>query len=99
MTTFDRILPVTTEVLRANSAAVERLDWLLINRDLNAKVRLIAPESSETDSSLRDFLDRLSGEVSGQLGPHAYPSGAAILYEVAHGWGATSGAECRTRGP
>lgn len=82
MITFDRILPVTAEVLIANRAALARLDWLLINRDLNGKVRLVAPEAAQADDSLRRSLDKVAVALTGQLGPHAYPPEAAILYEV-----------------
>lgn len=81
MTTFDQILPATTQVLTANRAALERLDWLLINRDLNGKVRLIAPDAAEVDDSLRSSLQKVAAELAGPLGPHAYPPRTAILFE------------------
>lgn len=78
MTTFDRILPLTAEVLAADRSALERLNWLLINRDLNAKVRLVAPEGAEVDESLRSLLNKLAA----QLGRHAHPPESAILFEA-----------------
>lgn len=81
MTTFDRILPITQEVLGKGANAVEGLPWLLINRDLNGRVRFIAPESISRDEARRTELEALYQALSTQLGPHAYPADSGILYE------------------
>ena len=82
MTTFDQILPCVTEVLNAHLGTVALLDWLLINRDLNGRVRLIVPETIETEEAIRSQMGVLAKRLAERLGPHAYPAKAAILYEV-----------------
>jgi hypothetical protein len=82
MTTFDQILPCVTEVLNAHQGTVALLDWLLINRDLNGRVRLIVPETIETEEAIRSQMGVLAKRLAERLGPHAYPAKAAILYEV-----------------
>ena len=46
MTTFDQILPIATEVLAAHHDTLAPLEWLIVNRDLNGRVRLIVPEQT-----------------------------------------------------
>lgn len=82
MITFDQILLRVTEVLNAHQETVALLDWLLINRDLNGRVRLIVPEAIETEEAIRDQMSVLAESLAEQLGPHAYPAEAAILYEA-----------------
>ena len=82
MTTFEQILPRLTEVLKAHQKTVDLLEWLLINRDLNGRVRLIVPEAIEMDEAIRDQMGLLAERLAAQLGPHAYPAEAAILYET-----------------
>lgn len=82
MLTFDDILPAIKEILVAHTDALEGMEWLLINRDLNGRVRLIAPETVQKEEAARAALERLAGTVAERLGPHAYPSASAILYEA-----------------
>jgi hypothetical protein len=81
MSTFDEILPSIAKLLDARRAQVGQWDWLLINRDLYGRVRLIMPESIETDSVLRAQGEALFQELNQRVGPHAYPAAAGILYE------------------
>lgn len=81
MTTFDRILPLVQQVLDANSQAVQRLPWMLINRDLNARVRLIAPSSVSQEDAQRTELLGLYQSLAAELGSHAYPVEAGLLFE------------------
>jgi hypothetical protein len=74
MTTFDQILPRVTEVLNAHQGTVALLDWLLINRDLNGRVRLIVPEAIETDEAVRSQMGVLAERLAEQLVAHAYPA-------------------------
>lgn len=48
MITFDNILPETRNVLLGNQDAISKLEWLLINRDLYGKIRLVAPDAAQT---------------------------------------------------
>lgn len=81
MLTFDEILPAIREALAGHAKALEGLEWLLVNRDLYGRVRLIAPEVSQENEIVRGALERLATELANWLGPHAYPAEAAILYE------------------
>lgn len=81
MITFDQILPIVTDVLIDHRAELDELDWLLINRDLNGRVRLIMPESVERDEGLRVRCDEIYRTLGERLAPHAYPAEAGILYE------------------
>jgi len=81
MTTFDQILPAVEEVLNAHRQTIEQLNWLLINRDLNGRVRLIAPEQVERQDTARGGIEALYQSIASRIGPHAYPAKVGILYE------------------
>lgn len=79
---FDDILSTTKQVLANHSETVQSLEWLLINRDLNGRVRLIVPESAQDDAAADDsVLKNLFSALADALAPHAYPADAMILYE------------------
>ncbi len=82
MITFDQILPTTNEILKQKKHGdlIEQLDWLLINRDLSGRVRLIAPESVEKDETIRKPLESLANILVERLSPHTSPI-SPILYE------------------
>ncbi len=82
MTTFDQILPITTEVLEAHRNTVALLDWLIINRDLNGRVRFIAPQQSCEDEGQRTAVEAIYQALAERLGPHAYRTDAGVLYET-----------------
>lgn len=82
MTTFDQILPITTEVVAAHRGKIEHLEWLVINRDLNGRVRFIAPEQSGEDEVRRANVEAIYQALSERLAPHAYSVDAGILYET-----------------
>lgn len=81
MTSFDQILPVTAGVLEAHAQTVSQISWLLINRDLNGRVRLIAPASLTEDSTKLAQLQALYRLLAAKLGAHAYPASEGILFE------------------
>lgn len=82
MTTFDHILPITTEVLADLRDKTAQLEWLVINRDLNGRVRFIAPERSRSDEAQRAAVEAVYQVLSERLAPHAYPIDSGILYEA-----------------
>lgn len=82
MLTFDHILPAIREALAEHADAFEGLKWLLINRDLYGRVRLIAPETAQEDEAALGSLVRLATTMADRLGAHAYPPESAILYEA-----------------
>lgn len=79
MTTFDEIIPKTTEVLRRHSQQLEAIGEIILNRDLNGRVRLIVHESVQEEHG--EFLKTLSQELTEQLQPHTYPADELFLYE------------------
>jgi hypothetical protein len=81
MTTFDQILPVTNEVLEAHRDKVAQLDWLIINRDLNGRVRFIAPEQLK-GLPLQRNVEAIYQALSERLAPHVYSVDTGILYEA-----------------
>ena len=82
MTTFDEILPKLTSIFQDHRTAIERIAPILVNRDLNARVRLIVDEKWEHDPEALALLNTLTSAMHEQLGSHAYPVNAAILYEA-----------------
>ena len=80
MTAFDETLPIIAEILKRHKADLSDMDWLLVNRDLKGKIRLIAPvEVSE--SKLAPTLEEIAKELESRLGDRAYPAEYAILYD------------------
>ena len=79
--TFDQILPAVTDLLGANCVTLQDVAWLIINRDLNGRVRFIAPEQAREDAALRLKLEGIYNTLAERLSPHAYPEDAGILYE------------------
>lgn len=82
MITFDQILPVTRDVLGTFRDLISRLDWLLINRDLNGLVRFIVPERYAADDVQCTAIEGVYRALTERLAPHAYPAEAGILYEA-----------------
>ena len=81
MTTFDQILPVATDVLGTRREVLSHLDWLLINRDLNGRVRFILPECIEANDVQRPQVEEIYQALAERIAPHAYPIASGILYE------------------
>ena len=82
MTTFDQILPAVAQVLEAHRPEVTPLDWLVINRDLNGRVRFIAPVEVETDEARRGTLQGLYELLAERIQPHGYAGDVSVLYDV-----------------
>ena len=82
MTTFDDILPIAREVLSKHGNLLAQVEWLLINRDLNGRVRLVVPDAAEGDVHKRSLIAGLAAELSARLALHAYPAGSTVLYEA-----------------
>lgn len=85
-TTFDHILPMVQDWLQVHSISLNDLlnnedDWILINRDLNGRVRLILPERIK-ESEQRTLWISLAKKLMQRLGKHAYPPNAEILFET-----------------
>lgn len=81
MSTFDEIVPTLTDIFRENGAALDRLIPLLINRDLNGRVRLVVEEGKEADTEARTALATITEAVHWRLGRHAVPIDRMVLFE------------------
>ena len=83
--TFDQILPAVRAWLQADLDVFRPFlqgegNWLLVNRDLNGRVRLILPEWIRQSEQL-ELWNGLASKLMLNLGKHAYPQNAEILFE------------------
>ena len=81
MTTFDQILPVVIDIFRQHQAGLAAIEEIVINRDLNGRVRLIVPEVIQEDSTAFGYLQAIAADLAHRLGPHGYGADRAILFE------------------
>ncbi len=81
MITFDQILNEIKICLATQADVVQSIDWLVVNRDLNGRVRLIVPESLSGDATKLEKVRCLAAVVSERLRPHAHSTAAALLYD------------------
>jgi len=81
MTTFDQILPVVTEAFRQHEAGLAAIGEIVINRDLNGRVRLIVPETIQDNPAALETVQAVAAALTDQLGPHAFPADRAVLFE------------------
>lgn len=81
MTTFDHILPQVTEALRAHAANLAAIGRIVVNRDLNGRVRLIVQEKIRMDRAAMPLIQSLAEDLARRLGPHAYPAERGVLFE------------------
>lgn len=82
MTTFDQILPIVTEVLSTHRDTIASLEWLIVNRDLNGRVRFIVPEKAREDETLRAGVEAIYQTLAERLAQHAYQANMGVLYEA-----------------
>ena len=81
MSTFDEILPNLTKIFYPFQEDVTKMKPILVNRDLNGRVRLIVDEKWEGDESQQIVLDNIAQKIQEELGSHAYPADQAVLFE------------------
>jgi CO dehydrogenase nickel-insertion accessory protein CooC1 len=79
---FDQILGVVTEFFAGQNDLLRNLTWLVVNRDLYGRVRLIAPDYIE-GQEYHNALKNMAGTLAERLFPHAYSADTMILYEPA----------------
>lgn len=84
---FDQILPLIKEWRENYKDTLSSLlqqegAWLLINRDLNGRARLILPSHVEQNKSHAGHWQGLAASLMARLGQHAYSANNAILYEA-----------------
>lgn len=81
MTTFDEIVPILSAIFRDHREAPDRLGPILVNRDLNGRVRLIVSSAIQDDAAALDTLHTIVQQMAERLGPHAFPPDRAVLFE------------------
>jgi hypothetical protein len=84
--TFDNIIPIVRDWLKNHKESLSDLlsseaNWLLINRDLNGRVRLILPEHIKASDGCFNW-NYLALNLMSSLGRHAYPKNAEILFDT-----------------
>lgn len=81
MSTFDDILPKLTDLIESRHDEWLGLLPILLNRDLNGRVRFVLDAAKEDDDAARTAARKLATEALAILGPHAYDTDDAILFE------------------
>lgn len=81
MITFDQIDEIVSGVFQEHVASLPALGAVVINRDLNGRVRLVVRAAARDDGKLRPLLDALRETLATALGPHAYSPDRMILFE------------------
>lgn len=81
MMTFDQILPVVQEALAPHTALIARIQPLVVNRDLNGRVRLIVSADVEREADALAGCRSIAEELAEHLGAHAFPAEQMILFE------------------
>lgn len=82
MSTFDRILPELTVIFRNEAQHLRNVTPLIVNRDLNGRVRFIVEEQRQTDPAALAALDVLTRSAHERLGVHAFEPERAVLFEA-----------------
>ncbi|WP_295436467.1 ArsA-related P-loop ATPase [uncultured Thiodictyon sp.] len=81
MSTFDRVLPEISIIFRKHAENVKRMAPMIVNRDLNGRVRLIVAETWQEDAAALTALDAITREMHDRLDPHAFAPDRAVLFE------------------
>ncbi|AUX71980.1 KGGVGR-motif variant AAA ATPase [Erwinia pyrifoliae] len=81
MIIFDQILTGLESIFAPHAQAVSEIGPIAVNRDLNGKVRLIAPETARENPQQFDLINQIAQQMEQRLSPHSFPAKAAVLYE------------------
>lgn len=79
--TFDKTLPALTKVLESLGDRLALLGTVIVNRDLNGRVRLIIDRDIEANEDVRQVIEVLTKEIAEKLIPHTFPAGDVVLFE------------------
>jgi hypothetical protein len=84
MKTFDEIVPEVQAIFDAmHGPDLDALGELLVNRDLNGRVRLIVDASLRDNEALMAIVSGIAHEIYSRLGnERSYPVSRAILFEA-----------------
>lgn len=81
MTRFDEILPKLADVLGHHAQALALMAPVIVNRDLNGRVRLMVDARWADDAENAQRLNQIAADLYGALGPHGYPPERGLLFE------------------
>lgn len=81
MSTFDQILPIISDILRSQTGNIEKLGSLIINRDLNGRIRLIVDERISENNELRVTIETIALAFEERLGPHTFTADHIVFFE------------------
>jgi hypothetical protein len=84
MTTFDALLPALAELLKTEAASLKPYLPILVNRDLNGRIRLIVDadhEASFQDNTDPQSLGLLAKTIHEKLAPHVWQPDQIWLFE------------------
>jgi len=81
MSTFDHILPEISAIFRDHAEDLMRLTPMIVNRDLNGRVRLIVAEIWQEDGAAMTTLDAIARKMRKRLEPHAFEPNRAVIFE------------------
>lgn len=81
MTTFDQTLDIVSTLLTHEAELVSRLQPLIINRDLNGRIRLIIRAEVQQEAENLSGLNKLVEVLANQLAPHAFPAEHMVIFE------------------
>ena len=81
MTTFDHILPKVAAILSDHVDALRVMGQILVNRDLNGRVRLVVNDICRSQPDTVQVLQVIANKMHDALGRHAYAPERAVLYE------------------
>ncbi|ABC23789.1 KGGVGR-motif variant AAA ATPase [Rhodospirillum rubrum] len=82
MITFDEIIPGVTDILKEYSKELDQMAPILVNRDLNGRVRLIIKDDIRGNSHAEGVLDKISKALHQRLGAHGFPPERIVLFET-----------------
>lgn len=82
MTTFDELLPALTEIFQDRWTELQPFLPLLINRDLNGRIRLILDASHQLNlEAVSHPLLQLAADIQSRLAPHVGKADQILLFE------------------
>lgn len=81
MITFDQILPAIYQVLSPLKEDLKKLGTIVINRDLNGRVRLVLEAKLYDKAETAGAIDSIVRKMSDRLGSHGFPADRMVLFE------------------
>jgi len=81
MMTFDDTLPELTNIFLDFKDDVAKMSPILVNRDLNGRIRLIIDEKWENSEHQQAMLTLIAIKMFEKLGAHTYPAEQSLLFE------------------